>query len=150
MSVDWQHILEFFQLFMLHLVKILQHAGFRSVSDCWQYFVPLGVENVNVVVLQWDIWWISEVQDGFIVVTKFEEVVDHSSNPVWLEVIYSPVELCLLLLWLVSWSFLFGFSWLCLHNLEIKILAVRYWCSCDRCWGSELVNSFSILNFTYP
>ena len=52
LSVGWQHLFEFIRLFILHLVKTLRYAVGRSVSDCWQYFVPLGIDGLDVVVLQ--------------------------------------------------------------------------------------------------
>ena len=37
-----------------------------------------------------------------------------------------------------------------LAHLEIKIIEVRCWCSCQRCRRNEIVNTFGILNFTDP
>ena len=32
--------------------------------------------------------------------------------------------------------------------LKSKILEVRYWSACERCWNNEIVNTFRILNYT--
>ena len=81
--------------------------------------------------------------------TNFEDVVDHPSN-------LSDCKWSVLCL-----SFSIGRGDLFLQvfcqdfsesasNLELKILEARYWLSCKRCWSNEIVNTFYILNLTYP
>ena len=148
LSEDLQHVFQFFRLFNLHLVQTPSLCC-QSVSNRWSYFVPLCVEGLNVVALQLGFREVSDVQNGFIVATNVEEVVDHPSN----------LSACKWSFHRLSFAFCCGDLFLevsCLDfpepacNDDIIILEVQNWVSSYRCWGNELVNTFSILNFTNP
>ncbi len=150
LSVDLQQVFQFFRLFDMHLVQTLLYAVSRSVKCLLIILHPTWFRRpercrswIGPSINLWDPRWI-HCRLYF-----FEEVVDHPSNLTaskW----SSLVELCLLLRWLVSWSFLSGCVLESASNLEFKILEVWSWSSCQSCWGNEVVNTFSTLNFTNP